>query len=110
NGGRPEFRTFDPDAPSAAASFIDLHQGMAGIYYQFNRPRLELQNRKATKADIEFVRGLHVDIDVADEKVLERIKAHIPEPSIVVFSGGGYQPLWLLRDGSTEFDRVERLN
>lgn len=110
DGGRPEFRTFDPRSASLAASFIDLHQGKAGLYYQFNRPRSKLQNRKATKADIEAARGLHVDLDVVDAYTLERLKAFAPRPSVIVFSGGGYQPLWLLQDVSTEFNRVERLN
>lgn len=110
DGGHPEFRTFDPAEPLFAARFIDSHQGEAGLYYQLNRPRPELRNRKATKADIEIVRGLHADIDIADVATLERINAFMPRPTLIVFSGGGYQPLWLLRDPSIEFERVERIN
>lgn len=110
DGGRPEFRTFDPAEPWLAADFMDLHQGNSGLYYQLNRPRPDLRNRKATKADIEIVRGLHADIDMADAATLARIRAFAPRPTLIVFSGGGYQPLWLLQDPTTEFDRVERLN
>lgn len=110
DGGHPEFRTFNPAEPLIAKQFIDLNQGNAGLYYQINRPRPGLQNRKATKADIEAVRAVHADIDVADAATLQRIKAFDPRPTLIVFSGGGFQPIWLLDELTVEFERVERIN
>ncbi|MBU2534450.1 MAG: RepB family DNA primase, partial [Alphaproteobacteria bacterium] len=109
NGGRPEFVTFMP-AELTVADWIEARQGKAGLYYQVNEVRPRLRNKKSTKADIIRVRFLHADIDVNDEETLQRILAFKPAPTVVVFSGGGYQPLWMLSEPTTEFDRVERIN
>ncbi len=110
DGGRPEFRTFMPNERSAAEKWIEARQGIAGLYYQVNEVQAGLLHRKATKADIARVRHLHADIDVNDEATLQRIRCFVPAPTVIVFSGGGFQPLWTLREPSTEFDRVERIN
>lgn len=110
DGGRPEFRTFMPSKFSAAERWIEAWQGVSGLYYQVNEVRRGLLNRKATKADIAHVLHLHADIDVNDEATLQRIRSFVPTPTVIVFSGGGFQPLWTLREPSTEFDRVERIN
>ncbi len=110
DGGRPEFRTFMPSEFSAAEEWIEARQGIAGLYYQVNEVRAGLLNRKPTKADIARVLHLHADIDVNDEATLQHIRSFVPAPTVIVFSGGGFQPLWTLREPSTEFDRVERIN
>lgn len=110
DGGRPEFRTFMPNEVPAAEEWIEARQGKTGLYYQVNEVRDGLLNRKATKADIARVLHLHADIDVNDEATLQRIRSFVPAPTIIVFSGGGFQPLWTLHEPSTEFDRVERIN
>lgn len=109
-GGRPEFRTFMPSDSAAAGKWIEARQGSAGLYYQVNEVRDGFVNRKATKADIARVLHLHADIDVNDEETLRRIQLVVPTPTVIVFSGGGFQPLWTLHEPSTEFDRVERIN
>lgn len=108
--GRPEFRTFKPNEFSDAERWMEARQGIAGLYYTVNEVRNGLLHRKATKADIARVLHLHADIDVNDEATLQRIRSFVPAPTVIVFSGGGYQPLWTLREPSTEFDRVERIN
>lgn len=110
DGGRPEFRTFMPSQFSAAEPWIEARQGVSGLYYQVNEVRAGFLNRKATKADIARVLHLHADIDVNDEATLQRIRSFVPAPTVIVFSGGGFQPLWTLCEPSTEFDRVERIN
>lgn len=110
DGGRPEFKTFMPREFTAAEEWIEARQGSAGLYYQVNEVRAGLLNRKATKADIARVLHLHADIDVNEEATLQRIRSFVPAPTVIVFSGGGFQPLWALREPSTEFDRVERIN
>jgi hypothetical protein len=110
DGGRPEFRTFDADEWDQAEVWINEHQGETGLYYQVNQVRSGLRDRKATKADISKVIALHADIDNADTATLERILTFNPAPTIVVFSGGGHQPLWLLHEPTAEFDRAEQIN
>jgi integrase len=65
-------------------------------------------NRKATKADVS--RALHIHVDVDDAGGLDRIRKSLPKPTAVVFSGGGYQAFWKLREPSTALTRVERVN
>lgn len=110
DGGRREFKTFMPSEFSAAENWINERQGVGGLYYQLNEVRAGLLNRKPAKTDIARVLHLHADIDVSDEATLQRIRSFVPTPTVIVFSGGGFQPLWTLREPSTEFDRVERIN
>ncbi len=110
DGGGPEFKTFFPSERSAAAKWIDDRQGRSGLYYHINQLRSGVRDRKATKTDIALVRFLHADIDLADEETLSKIRDFAPKPTIIVFSGGGFHPLWKLREPSGEFDRVERIN
>jgi len=108
--GRPEFSTFMPAEFSAAEEWIETRQGISNLHYQVNEVRAGLLNRKPTKADIARVLHLHADIDVYDEATLQRIRSFVPAPTLIVFSGGGFQPLWTLREPTTDFDRVERIN
>ncbi|WP_412032955.1 DNA-primase RepB domain-containing protein [Nitratireductor aquimarinus] len=110
DGGRPEFKTFLPTELSEAENWIEVRQGVSGLYYQVNEVRAGLVNRKAAKADIARVLHLHADIDVNDKATLLRIRSFVPAPTVVIFSGGGFQPLWTLLEPSTEVDRVERIN
>ncbi|MGZ2374078.1 hypothetical protein ACVI3U_001981 [Sinorhizobium medicae] len=110
DGSRPEFRTFAPTEIQAATAWIEERQGRAGLYYHVNEIRPGIRHRKATKADIARVLHLHADIDASDDVTLQRIRSFAPAPTVIVFSGGGYQPIWKLREPSTEFDRAECIN
>lgn len=110
DGGRPEFKTFTPTEDDEAERWIDERQGFAGIYYHANLLRGGFHDRKATKSDITKVLHLHADIDVNDENTLHRIRSFVPAPTVIVFSGGGFQPLWTLREPSIELERAERIN
>lgn len=109
-GGSPAFRTFLPNEHHLAASWIEARQGKSGLYYSPNELVSGRHNVKATKADIATARFLHVDVDVHSEAVLQSLRSFVPPPTVIVFSGGGYQALWRLSEPSTEFDRVERIN
>lgn len=87
------------------AAWIDGKQGRANIYFLVNVPREAIDgHRHAEKADIVAVRALHVDVDPERNKDIkseqERIKNLFlgSDASIILFSGGGYQAFWLLRD------------
>lgn len=106
----PRIQDITPSEVSAAEEWIEARQGSAGLYYHIGELRPDVRNWKATKADVACVLHLHADIDVADEATLQRIRSFVPAPTVIVFSGGGFQPIWTLREPTTDFDRVERIN
>jgi hypothetical protein len=61
-------------------------------------------NKKAGRADVKEVCWLHVDLDpragkpVEEEqgRILRQLEEYRLRPHVVIFSGGGYQTLWLL--------------
>jgi hypothetical protein len=85
--------------------WIDRYQNKRNLYFSVNRTKPGLRS-KATKADITEMVALHVDVDppktpgidlaAAQAAILDKLKAHNPPPSAIVFSGGGYQPFWRL--------------
>jgi hypothetical protein len=88
-------------------SRIDLVAGWAAeqngvgfnIYFTANLPRHGLR-KKPTKADIESIRCIFADLDAKDGRAMGdclEVLTHLSkQPSLVIMSGGGYQPIWLL--------------
>lgn len=86
-------------------AFLEKHGGERNLYYALN-PLLGNVGAKAGREDVKEMAWLHVDVDpragegVAkeQERILQMFKdgKGVPEPSLVVFSGGGYQALWRL--------------
>lgn len=124
NGKRIETKTFWPADNDAAKKWIDQNNGQRNIYFSVNLPRGAL-DKKASRADIHSVPWLHVDIDArAGEPLaaeLERIKAlltencPVPAPTVIVFSGGGYQAFWRLSEpvpvaGEAAAEEISRFN
>ena len=112
-----ETRTFMPDEAEACAQWVERHNVERNIYFSVNLPNRRL-TKKATKTDIHSVPWLHVDIDAraADPRdmevegaaaahlarEIERIRLLVtdrcptPAPTVIIFSGGGYQVFWRL--------------
>lgn len=79
------------------------------IYYHVNKPTHDLR-KKAERKDIDKVCYLHVDVDPRTgenlpaeqtrikEMLLKRLPAGVPEPSAIIYSGGGYNALWRLQE------------
>ncbi|MFC3123516.1 hypothetical protein ACFOD4_00465 [Pseudoroseomonas globiformis] len=71
------------------------------LYFHVNQPRSGLA-KKAAKADIVAIRAAaFLDIDAKGGRNMEEALAAItalplPPPSVIIASGGGYQPIWLL--------------
>jgi hypothetical protein len=119
--GRIETREFSK--PEPMRRWIEGWNGKRNIYYAFNPTRLGL-TRKAAKPDVTGYIGAHVDLDppqdcgdlaMAQAALLDRLKAYQPPPSAIVFSGGGYQGLWLLAEpepigGAEDVERFEAIN
>ncbi|HWY14263.1 MAG TPA: DUF5906 domain-containing protein [Rhizomicrobium sp.] len=102
---RTASQSFGPHTAREAAAWIEWWQGKRNLYFSANRPRAGI-HEKASKADICEMRTLHVDVDPRDgcdlaqeqERILSMLRAYDPAPTAIVFSGGGYQAFWLLRE------------
>ena len=115
-GDKIDTKTFYPDEADLVKEWVrgeQLHK--SNIYFQVNPTRgmdpekKDRRFKKAKRQDIEGLRVLHVDLDPrAGEDVLveqDLIKTlaknppgKLPPPSVVVWSGGGAQLLWILKE------------
>lgn len=109
-------QTFDPKTAKECAAFIEHWNGTRNLYFLVNVPREHLTT-KASKEDIGWMMAVHVDvdpeagkdIDSERERILSSLSSYKPEPSVIIFSGGGYQGFWLLRDAAEVEKNVEAL-
>lgn len=100
--------TFTPSEKSEMLSWLNKFNGDRNIYFSVNTVKGKI-NSKANKEDISSAEWLHVDIDPADgqdikeerERALssltDRLPKGVPEPTAIVFSGGGFQAFWKLK-------------
>lgn len=108
-----------PDMPQRAFSDAQLDEvqewierlqaDQFNIYFQVN-PCREGLNKKASKTDVISMDWFHVDVDPDGKKDMRSEQTRIlkelqncepmglPEPTVVLFSGGGYQAFWKLVD------------
>ena len=86
----------DPENLSAALAFAERHNSKCNIYWSPNPLRTALK-KKAEKKDVLACQYLHVDIDDPSEEALQRLQSFVPRPTIILFSGGGWQGFWRLR-------------
>ncbi|WP_439396571.1 VapE domain-containing protein [Bradyrhizobium sp. PMVTL-01] len=125
-----ETRTFRPEEWATCVDWLGHHHDCRRhLYWTVNPTMRELGGRgvKAGRAHIQEMAFLHVDIDpragedVASEQ--ERIAAlfttlpqGLPPPTVIVFSGGGYQAFWRLTtpvpiEGEAEaYEEAKRYN
>lgn len=104
---------YPPDAAEARA-WIEPRQGNRNIYFHVNEPApnwLSKANRKHKVGKDNLLRAhwLHVDVDprtghdIASEQsrilsALQNPSHGIERPTLITFSGGGYQAFWKLED------------
>ena len=109
-------RDFCQDAAAAMAWAIARNGEGRNIYYAINCIRDGL-NKRADKSDITAIRFAHVDIDppkgVASFTMAQKDAAFdllvAAFPSVVIWSGNGWQALWRLPDGVSVAE-VEEIN
>ena len=101
--------TFRISGRGALEEWLTEYNGIRNIYFHVN-PTLRDMSSKALKEDIKSLRWLHVDIDPLpgqdleeeQERILGLLTDHlpqgVPEPSVIIYSGGGYQAFWKLRE------------
>lgn len=103
-----------------AFSWVEKHNGEKNIYFLVNEATEAFNNKKkpngspddkkkASKTDMEAGLWLHIDIDpeegqdIEDERkraldlLTDRLPKGIPDPTVIIFSGGGFQGFWKLR-------------
>lgn len=118
--------SFRAEQEKEVAAWLARWNGKRNIYFQPNRVA-RLFTKKTEKGDLVAANVFHADVDPpkdikTDEARLEWLDAKLPEiedfnptPSIVVYSGGGYQLFWLLKEpialtGVEDVARVEAHN
>lgn len=99
-----EARTFNSDEGDMVVAWLELNK-TRNLYYSVNEPvESAREKRKLSKTDVSRAWFLHVDVDpragedVESEqrRIIAQIESyHIP-PTVIVFSGGGYNALWRL--------------
>ena len=104
-----ETKTFWPKDEKALHSWLQEKNGTSNLYFHVNPVTKDLK-KKADREDIKEVCWLHVDIDpragedLETEKertfslLTEKLPAGIPRPTVIIFSGGGYQGFWKLKE------------
>lgn len=106
--GRLEASTFLANETDEMRAWIDARQSEANLYFHENGLRPGVANKKASKDDVSTALFVHVDIDDPDAE--ERLLNFSPPPTAVVFSGGGYQGHWKLKEPTDDLVRVEAIN
>jgi hypothetical protein len=111
-------RTFHPHSIPSLRDWLAARNGSSNLYFHVNRALTDL-DKKAEREDIKEVRWLHVDVDPRvgepleeeQQRILllmtEKLPPGIPAPTVIIFSGGGFQAFWRLEtpiavDGNLE--------
>lgn len=103
-----ETRSFFPQDEAACLTWLQDHGGRRNIYFAVN-PVVRPLYKKAEREDVAALAWLHVDIDpragedLAQEQtralgLLRNPPGGLPPPTVIVFSGGGYQGFWKLKE------------
>lgn len=98
---------FLPGGESRLFDWLEMYNGQRNIYFSVNETRCEI-TQKAKKEDIVRAGWLHVDIDPPDgvdikeaqydilENLTGKLPKGLPKPTLIIYSGGGYQAFWRL--------------
>lgn len=103
-----EARTFGLGDEEDMEEWLAGHDGERNLYFHVN-PVMRALSKKASRDDIASMDWLHVDIDPRPGKDIEEEReralaslrdppGNLPLPTVIVFSGGGYQAFWKLTD------------
>lgn len=106
DGSEVVTESFTIDERDECETWLELN-AWRNIYYSLNPTRFRKVQRKLNKEGIRGVKFLHVDIDPEPGEDLDSAQKRIQKlladpveglvpPSIIVFSGGGYQAIWKL--------------
>lgn len=99
-----ESRTFRDGQEAELSAWVASHAA-DNLYYGVPELSRDM-DKKASKEDVARCHWLHVDVDprvgedlqAERERILAALRAYSPPPTLVVFSGGGYQAFWRLSE------------
>lgn len=101
--------TFSKDNEDQLRGWLEKYNGSRNIYFHVNSVMREMTS-KAQKEDISTADWLHIDIDPDKDGDLQQereralglltdnLPSGVPKPTVIIFSGGGYQGFWKLKD------------
>ena len=116
-----ETKTFTAERQGQLKAWLEKFNGDRNIYFHVN-PTISLIDKKAERKDVKALAWLHVDVDPRAGEDLDEERARcrelfdtklpdgVPPPTIVIFSGGGYQGFWRLKEPfpiDGDLDRAE---
>jgi hypothetical protein len=88
------------DADRAAEWIRACNAQCMGVYWTANEVYADFAGIKARKQDVAKVRAVWLDLDcdkgATEAALVARLRAFNVAPSLLVHSGGGLQPVWLL--------------
>jgi len=125
--GRIETKPFLQGQEEDLRAWLVARDGKQNLYFQVNEA-IEPRNKKASKEDMKAARWLHVDVDPRKDhdipaeqarilKAFQEPPEGIPKPTLITFSGGGYQAFWQLKnpyllegntDRAADFERFNK--
>ncbi len=98
--GKVQTMWLDRNTLDAVAAWADKQNRLGfNLYFAANEPVAGL-SKKPTKQQIASIRCVFADIDAKNGRSLPGALAAVlklPQPDHIIFSGGGYQPLWVLQ-------------
>lgn len=103
-------KTFEHQENEKLRQYIIDGMGILNFYFLPNRTPNGFKNKKPKKSDIQFVTHLYVDVDDPSPATLNNIQKYSPAPSLIIFSGGGYQAFWALNNPCSDFIHAESIN
>jgi len=110
-------RDFGGETAAATDWAVERNLERYNVYFSVNRVR-EGVSKKPSKADIVGLRFAHIDVDppkgaasfTMEQGEAARDRLHAAKPSIVIWSGNGFQALWRLPEGvdAAEAEEINR--
>ncbi len=102
DSGGIKAKWLDPTTLTATTEWAErLNATGYNLYFCPNEPRRRT-SKKPRKADIEGIRAVYADVDAKDGRTSEQawgaILALPAPPSLTIMTGGGFQPVWLLKE------------
>lgn len=115
-GAKPHGRYFGSDVDAALAFATTSNAGGFNVYWTLNYVGPSV-GTKPSKGDIQAARGAHCDLDPPKDgsqwdklAAIAALSGHPVPPSLIIDSGNGVQPVWLLDEPAKEWAPIETTN